>query len=571
MARLNVALPRALDQNANPSNGGKMFVYLAGTTTTVTTYSDAALTTAQAHPVVADSAGNFADVYVPDGNYKVVFKSSADVTLRATDNVKIYQTTVSDAVTAKTPAALKALTTIGYSGAGKRIVSEGDIVEAGGFQYEVAAEAATDAHWEIASGVKLYLLPGADGHVSSAAVDEDVAKFQTLIDNFAKVRFSPVVHTLTAGLTASATNIVIDAVGATWECNFSGTFFQNTGSLLTRRDYSLGLIKMNQATSKGIDFTNFSYCDFQKFTVNVREHTSECVWAKGNGLGTGPYYNNFEDFYAFGMNDDVAYPNQRGIVLKRATTGTLSGDGPNGNNFSDIKRLAGVHTLIDIESGNSNLFNNVQMESARVYGMRFNNHGGTEIKALGNRITNWRIEGSTDAIVCRFEDGARNNVVSHGYYTSVSSILWQNASDHSNFFMPKGLLAVVDFYGENLAASATLGLSPRRSGAFGGKGVPFDGWVHSVAVRPHGVPSTVAGQAEVKVYKSGLQMTHLPAMVVTSATYSDVRAIAPIYDGSDSAQQCLWASGHALAADVVSDAAWDGTAGDFSVQVIFCG
>lgn len=89
MARLNVALPRALDLNANPSNGGKLYVYQAGTTTTVTTYSDVAMTTAQAHPVLADSAGNFPEVYVPEGDYKVIIKTSADVTLRQTDNVSV--------------------------------------------------------------------------------------------------------------------------------------------------------------------------------------------------------------------------------------------------------------------------------------------------------------------------------------------------------------------------------------------------------------------------------------------------------------------------------------------------
>jgi hypothetical protein len=48
-------------------------------------------------------------------------------------------------------------------------VSEGDIIEAGGFRYEVAASDATDAHVETAGGVKLYVLPDADGYYPAGA------------------------------------------------------------------------------------------------------------------------------------------------------------------------------------------------------------------------------------------------------------------------------------------------------------------------------------------------------------------------------------------------------------------
>jgi len=65
------AVTRAVDANGDPVSGAKLTVYLAGTTTAVTTYSDEALTTAQAVPVVADSSGVFAPIYVEAGSYKV--------------------------------------------------------------------------------------------------------------------------------------------------------------------------------------------------------------------------------------------------------------------------------------------------------------------------------------------------------------------------------------------------------------------------------------------------------------------------------------------------------------------
>jgi len=71
MTRLNVAFHRALDINADPVSGGQMYVFRAGTTTPVTTYSDPSTTIVQPHPVIADAAGLFPDIYALDGSYKV--------------------------------------------------------------------------------------------------------------------------------------------------------------------------------------------------------------------------------------------------------------------------------------------------------------------------------------------------------------------------------------------------------------------------------------------------------------------------------------------------------------------
>lgn len=73
-----------------------------------------------------------------------------------------------------TVAELVADTTLAY-GTGPQRVAEGEVVEAGGFRYEVAASSASDQHVTTAGGVKLYVLPGASGFVtpqqSGAAAD----------------------------------------------------------------------------------------------------------------------------------------------------------------------------------------------------------------------------------------------------------------------------------------------------------------------------------------------------------------------------------------------------------------
>ncbi len=69
MATLDMASTpwRAVDENGRPVKQALMYVYVNNTTTPVTTYSDSAMTTANAHPIVANGGGFFGLVYVADG------------------------------------------------------------------------------------------------------------------------------------------------------------------------------------------------------------------------------------------------------------------------------------------------------------------------------------------------------------------------------------------------------------------------------------------------------------------------------------------------------------------------
>ncbi len=80
---------RAADANNSPYSGAKWFFYDTGTTTPVTTYTDAALTTAHANPVVADSGGEFAPIYFDAGSqYRGILKNSDEsVTLKDIDPI----------------------------------------------------------------------------------------------------------------------------------------------------------------------------------------------------------------------------------------------------------------------------------------------------------------------------------------------------------------------------------------------------------------------------------------------------------------------------------------------------
>lgn len=70
-----------------PSSGAQLFFYETGTTTPKDTYSDSAGTIPNANPVVANSLGQFPDIFIT-GTYKVVLKNSAGVQSWVADPVE---------------------------------------------------------------------------------------------------------------------------------------------------------------------------------------------------------------------------------------------------------------------------------------------------------------------------------------------------------------------------------------------------------------------------------------------------------------------------------------------------
>lgn len=119
-------IQRALDANGAPVSGAKLSTFAAGTTTPVTTFSDLALTTAHASPVVADSSGVFPTIYVPTGSYKVTMTTPDNAALPGSpqDNIVVTASignafdSRTDAVAATIPATLTYITTAGYYAAG---------------------------------------------------------------------------------------------------------------------------------------------------------------------------------------------------------------------------------------------------------------------------------------------------------------------------------------------------------------------------------------------------------------------------------------------------------------------
>jgi hypothetical protein len=78
------------DNSGVPLAGGKLYTYAAGTTTPQATYSSISGVTANANPIVLDSAGRVpgGEIWLTMGlNYKFVLKTSTGTTIATFDNI----------------------------------------------------------------------------------------------------------------------------------------------------------------------------------------------------------------------------------------------------------------------------------------------------------------------------------------------------------------------------------------------------------------------------------------------------------------------------------------------------
>ncbi|MCR4374154.1 MAG: hypothetical protein NUW22_04835 [Acidobacteria bacterium] len=74
------------DDDGDPLAAGLLYTYVAGSSTPATTYSDSALSTANANPIVLDGAGR-CTIYLDSASYKFVLKDADLATIWTQDNI----------------------------------------------------------------------------------------------------------------------------------------------------------------------------------------------------------------------------------------------------------------------------------------------------------------------------------------------------------------------------------------------------------------------------------------------------------------------------------------------------
>lgn len=87
MSLLQQPWAQILDSDGNPYPNAKLHTYEAGTTTDKPTYQDTRLTTKHENPITSDPGGVFANVYLGEGEYKLVFKDQFGATVYTADNL----------------------------------------------------------------------------------------------------------------------------------------------------------------------------------------------------------------------------------------------------------------------------------------------------------------------------------------------------------------------------------------------------------------------------------------------------------------------------------------------------
>lgn len=85
--RFNAPYFEWIDGTGTPLAGGKLYFYASGTSTPLATYSDAALTTPNANPVIANASGYWGAIFLQALDYKVLLKDANDVQIWSADPV----------------------------------------------------------------------------------------------------------------------------------------------------------------------------------------------------------------------------------------------------------------------------------------------------------------------------------------------------------------------------------------------------------------------------------------------------------------------------------------------------
>ena len=118
---------QVVNANGKPYAGAKLYTYQSGTSTLLATYTDAALTTPHANPVVADANGTFPPIYLQKQSYKLILKTSADVTIDESDPVDSTESAVEQYVNSLLQTTLTEIISDLYAGQDYRTTNGGTV------------------------------------------------------------------------------------------------------------------------------------------------------------------------------------------------------------------------------------------------------------------------------------------------------------------------------------------------------------------------------------------------------------------------------------------------------------
>lgn len=113
-----------------------------------------------------------------------------------------------------------------------------------------------------------------------------------------------------------------------------------------------------------VQYDKAQYATTREMSLELTAANQIGFYGNGNGSGAGPYYNLFDDIVVIGSG----LPSQTAFKMRQNSFESL--DSPNANIFTNIKQIQSVGVGFDIETGHSNMFKNIGLESVTEYGFK---------------------------------------------------------------------------------------------------------------------------------------------------------------------------------------------------------
>lgn len=252
MARLILPYQQVFDLNGDPLAGAKMYFYESGTVTPKDTYSDEALTTPNTNPVIADSQGQFGDIFL-SGAYSCKLTDSSDVT----------QPDYPAEIAATADTAASVLLTGDQTIAGVKTFTDRTANKANTPTYELEENdgAANNRIWQIVSAAEQFIIRLANDARDSFASFITATRTANVIDNV----------TINSGdtMTITSTN-ELDLVTADLKLN--GTTL--VSAILSTKILPIGAWDMDTSNSVNIAHGITEYRDIRSVSAYIRSDDS---------------------------------------------------------------------------------------------------------------------------------------------------------------------------------------------------------------------------------------------------------------------------------------------------------
>jgi hypothetical protein len=416
------------DGSGDPLSGGKLYTYLAGTTTPATTYTSNSGSIPNTNPIILDSAGRVAEeIWLQNSVlYKFVLTSSTDVSVWTKDNVPgifASQTLTADIVTYDPP--FTGAVTSGYTAEDKfsQFVSVMDFGAVGDGAVDDTAAFNLAVNYLVSVGGGTLYVPQGTYLLNGTAGNDGIKNGVLLPFNSSGGGSENGNPNTIKLLGASEYTRLLAGSSNMYVIRLSGSHHEISNLRIDANAKTgvtgIGLVPTD--TSNLGAFADQSQNTLSKLVIKDCSDAIVLQCGPGTTSTSACYYNHFSDIHIVGGAGGT-----RGIYFKTGVNSGSLNSTSNRNHFYDI-RLNSLNTGILLESGGTNNFYGTSFESVNVgtsplttpTALKIDNLDGNGLANEANRFFGGTIEYCTRDIV-----NANNATELYGLYFDGTKILF---------------------------------------------------------------------------------------------------------------------------------------------------